>query len=191
MHVYCPRKPYLDVHPLHYHNVPLSFWTKKTTIHGASHEHSIKRIMCDIDINIEKPMHSRFMSVSLFMNLPIDVQHKPVQVPHALKVHEHLLATKNNPLRWYGCYAEVPHNGRDFISDGEVDIYGGSAVRPDVAAEQAAGHGEASHFLPKFRRCHLHRRPRISTRNRSESLRTKTKPTSFFGGAVSARGTLR
>jgi hypothetical protein len=55
--------------------------------------------MCDIDINIEKPMRSRFMSVSLFMNLSIDVQHKSVQVPHALKVHEHLLATKNNPLR--------------------------------------------------------------------------------------------
>lgn len=125
------------------------------------------------------------MSVSLFMNLSTDVQHKPVQVPHALKVHEHLLATKNNPFRWYDCYAEVPHNGRDFISDGEVDIHGGGAVRPDVAAEQAASHGEARRFLLEFCRCHLQRRPQISTRNRSESLRIITKPTSFLGGTMS------
>lgn len=66
-----------------------------------------------------------------------------------------------------------------FTSYGEVEIARGGAVLPDVAAEQATGHGEAGRLLPRFRRCHLRRRPQISTGNRSESLRINTKPASI------------
>lgn len=41
-------------------------------------------------------------------------------------------------------------------SDAEAELAGGCAVLPDVAAEQAAGHGEAAAPpLPGFRGSHL------------------------------------